>query len=170
MDGRAYHCNSEVCCRIAHARRCSCGAKPRSAFCVLHSGAALVVSCTLSGAKDRMQHPPGKGAQRMCIPQRMCILYGARMPLVVCRLPRCAGPRSVRAACAGRAGPSKPQALTCRRPQPCPSQRGISTLKGSQCHRAFIGSLGQKKPTKSDANTRTFARVQRGERRARTMP
>jgi hypothetical protein len=121
----------------------------KAAFRVLHSGAALVVSCTLSGAKDLMQHPPGKGAQRMCI------LYGARMPLVVCSLPRCAGPRSVRAACAGRAGPSKTQALTCRRPQPCPiSTRHFdaSLKKGSRCHRAH--HYDTKKPTKSDANMR----------------
>ena len=67
MGGRAYHCNSEVCCRIPHSRRCSCGAKARAALCVLHSGAALAVSCRLVGAKDRVQHPTCKGRHCGCI-------------------------------------------------------------------------------------------------------
>ena len=133
----------------------------KAAFRVLHSGAALVVRCTLSGAKDRMQHSPGKGAQRMCI------LYGARMPLVVCSLPRCAEPRSVRAACAGRAGPSKTPGPHWSSSAAVPSQRGKfdASLKGSRCHHQVI----RQKPTKSDANLRMRGSNAR-ERRARTMP
>ena len=88
----------------------------KAAFRVLHSGAALVVRCTLSGAKDRMQHSPGKGAQRMCI--LYCTARGCRWS---CAAYLVAQGREVFEPHV-QAAPvhPKPQALTGRRPQPCP--------------------------------------------------